>query len=567
MPPTISVISSIAPSQSSPTRSNTARTSQCETQVTRPVDAFLLDEMMLRLQPTRLDLTQNEVKAFKRKLDNQRLAFSSPSANRRAPDNRLGPRYDIDQKFEAPRIRQGPNRSRDASVVYRQPRRLHPGFSVTSSESDIGTSDFLGSSMEDESDDLLGLSDDGVEQRACLALSDDGQNTITDVESLSAMLDSRLALGQDACHDEIWSVSASRPIMQYRQAATRRQKCGTGLSSSPLISLEDEVEDRHPFENLEIQCIPKKRQRSYSEPPEFIPYRIGPSHFMHDLLPDLPPPLIHFEEAYIADIHPQIPRNRQDSVRRGDTNDRRDHMRLVTPFQSHHSRHGRHDSVPVVASTSFSSPIRNVRHIGHARRQRGSSSFSVLGVLDVLESSRSPLEELVHDARSRLSEMGANASHHRELNSDAVFSQSSPWSSKSTSREEHRSRPGASPSSSPPFGGSRGHMRSESIPEVVYEEEGRVQRSTPRLAFRPPASLTRHRSRTPIWQQGSPPLLTEDVARSAVGRRSFAEQENEADDMTRFESQMRIWASLQPSGGVLERTPPRESDVERLQRE
>ena len=234
-------------------------------------------------------------------------------------------------------------------------------------------------------------------------------------------------------------------------------------------------------------------------------------------------------------------------------------LEFSAPRQTHRNSHGRHESLPVI-TTSFSSPIRASQHPYRDRRQRGSSDFSVLSLL---KHNHSPLEELIHQARARLHSMGISETRTRDQGGEtgileAPFEMPSFIGPLSSPMLGTPNLP-----SSPPFSAPTSRRPNDHLLEDVEEEMMHGIRQ--RLAFRPGASLTRHRSRTPIWQSGSAAVATEDIVRSGQLRRARPgmEQENEEDMMMRFAEQRRVFVERHAHGGILERTPPREGYLER----
>lgn len=513
---------------------------------------------MLRLPPSRIHLTQREITSFTPKQNKPNAHITSPSpfghvSGYRSSEN------DNYQLNAAPRLQRGPSRSRDASVVHR-PIRRHQAFSVASTESYATLSE-----LSDSSYDARYMTDD-LEQFPHVGLENVAETAAFEHTELLHSHDDDNIHEVHSQDNSQWPSFLSRPEASETvdERHDRNQLDAFNVLEKPVENIQ-----RHHI--LGSFSLPYTRHRSQSEPAENCVPRSGvsrPTVVPHGCLSELPYELLNSRhemsrpiltvdhEHFSSDSHPASllahphPRLR----RRG--------LEFSTPSPIHRNGHGRHESLPVITA-SFSSPIHGSQPSYRGRYHRDSSDFSVLGML---EHNQSPLEELIHEVRSRLHHMGISESRTRDHSSEArTFD--APFEVPSLTGLPSSPMLGTMALPSPPLLNAPTNRRpSDNFLEDVEEDMMRGIRQ--RLASRPGAPLTRYRSRTPVWQPGAAAVATEDVIRSGQLRRArpAVEQENEDDMMAIFAEQRRVYVERHAhGGGVLERTPPREGHLERRQ--
>jgi len=515
-------------------------------------------QRMFRLAHSRIELTQRDMNQFMSNRNLRHPLSGSSSSYHHLPPDRFAHYHQENRlEYDTPRIRQGPGRSRDASVIYHDTRQ-HQESSATSSEGD---------------DTLLELQDtppfwdnrpgypSGENTPSLRLLREDESENPED--SLGPLLESRLRLSTNSQDEEVWLSDGSDAVTGRRRPAIIKDDDNDIGSSNPYNFFKDGPEMGITQQSIHLAG---RRHRSYSEPPEHCTTKcnsswLTPARPAHEYISGLPQHNLAMQSAlprprYMNNDRLPMERDAFPVFMEGTTTSYR--HRPIGYRRAGQSAHGRHESVPAISS--FSSPVSGFRHRSDLRHQRRSSDFSVL---EALEHSHSPLEELVHDARQRLSGFAAY-NMHSSGDDESFQSPRQPTTFLRTVRTPLMSPTSALNSPTSTVRDSHGMRRSLDISDSHTAREGRYPQ---RLAFRPGQALTRHRSRTPIWQAGVGPVLFEDVVRSGFARRAgrSLEQENR-DDMTLFQEERHLWASRNMNGGILEGTPPREGHLERLQR-
>lgn len=516
---------------------------------------------MLRLPPTKIHVTQRELRNFRPKHNDQHIGV---------------PQEDRHQNFQnieielAPQIRRGPSRSRDASVVYRQMRR-HQAFSVGSSESDTVSFESAGHSYQ-RTNDILTSSEEEINVTDTNFL--EVQEDSLFVKSFDHSAGLSIELGTAKSDEDHWP--SLRPVLEphYSDAVVCQNYCDLAMTSDHSDSVKEQCENvmQQSFWS-QRRTTQQARHRSRSEPPESCLATPEPLHATmqpRDYLFDLRQELLNMSgpssrprrsnnDHYILLQEPALTPSTGISAHL-----QRESFEFSDARHDSRSRHSRHESWPICPSTSFSSPIRGFQHGAHVQRQREESELDRFHALNHMHS---PLEELVYEARARLSQLGLTETRIRNWSSETHPVQDGDQLSEFAGPPTSPTLVTASPLNSPRLSEPSSRAPSKIAAEFLLEDTAREARPVQRLTFRPRPSLTRHRSRTPVWQAGTRPFLMEDVIRSGQARRGTPsmEQENE-EDMSRYSQQRQIWTWRQGLGGVLEGTPPHETQLESLQR-